>query len=84
LKDIYKNKFFFISALLFILSISCFLVTFKTTISPILGQFSPWYIIQLGHKPEPWHFYKLTFILTLALSIIGFVKAKKNIKLNIS
>lgn len=60
----------------------CFSMTFKMTISPILGLFSPWNVIKLGYKPEPWHFYKLTFILTLVLSIICFIKAKKNFKLS--
>lgn len=72
----------FVSALIFILSMLSFSMTFKMTIPPILGQFSPRNVIQLGGKPNPWRFYKLIFILTLILSIICFMKAKKNLKLS--
>lgn len=77
----YKNKFFIIAVMLFIISIISISMTFKMSIGPIFNHFEPWYITVYNGKPNPWHFYKLTSLLSLTLAIVCFVKARKNVGL---
>lgn len=77
----YKNKFFVIAVIFLIISIISLLMTFKMSIHPIFNYFTPWVITPYNGRPNAWHFYKLTSLLTLVLSIISFVKARKYINL---